>query len=654
MKKITLKSLSLENWRAMSLSFEFAASGKTIIRGENGTGKSHVVDAFLWLLTGVDALGRSNYDLFDRTKDFTPENAIPAVVKAEFVVDGYPLTVQRSAKQKWTRPRGKAEYVKDKSDEYKYFIDDLEVSANDFKARIEETFMEIEKLKLATNVRAIQSLDWQKRRKHFADMVGEIKDEELQGDYSAIADLLRQYKGTEGAKAKLSQLISPLKKQEDEILADIKATRSLLPDLSQCDEAEKQINDKKARIQEIDSEITGIGEANKPFIEKRKKEEAEIAEKRSLLAKAKAEYELKVSDSLSEERQKLSLAQAERKAALDFNASLSKEKKSIENDILSAKADVEYLTEAREELKKQKEEAKAREFSYNNICPTCGQQLPYDEEKVSQARRKFNDAKEKEIEAIVTKGKATRARLDERKARVEELEAKLSQLAPREVPDTTALERDFEARKLATAPFEATQRYIYATQEIEELTKALTTIPEAEDTTALTQEKQQILSDIEMLSKVVARREEYARAEQRIEQKQTTLRENGIEKARLEGLLENVLQREREWADIVRTRANQYLTCCHVEMTELSKSGELVDICSISIEGVDINTTNTARKIIAGVDIARAFMKKYGVELPLLIDNAEQITPDNLPTHTGQMIALYVDERYRELTLTEN
>ena len=86
-------------------------------------------------------------------------------------------------------------------------------------------------------------------------------------------------------------------------------------------------------------------------------------------------------------------------------------------------------------------------------------------------------------------------------------------------------------------------------------------------------------------------------------------------------------------------------------MTEINKSGEINDICTITIDGVDVGVANTARQIIAGIDIANAFQKYAGVEMPLFIDNAEQICDNNIPTLRNQLVMTYVDENYPQLTV---
>lgn len=125
----------------------------------------------------------------------------------------------------------------------------------------------------------------------------------------------------------------------------------------------------------------------------------------------------------------------------------------------------------------------------------------------------------------------------------------------------------------------------------------------------------------------------------------------GVELAKWEGLLDKLIAREREWADIVRDRANKYLEYSHVEMIEISKSGELNDTCTLSIDNVDRGVTNHANKTIIGIDISNAICRRYDVSLPLFIDDFEHFTSDMEYAGDRQVITMSADKEYPELTI---
>ena len=650
MKKVSIKRLTLENWRAQNRTIDF--TDKTIIRGTNGAGKSTVFDAFLWLLTGVDAQNRTNYDLYDNTKEFTPENAVPAVTEGVFDVDGTEYVFKRSAIQKWTRKRGKNVYEKAKSDEYTYYIDSLAVSAKIYNERIAAIFADIEKLKLMLNVRHYQMLDWKMLRKHFADMVGIITKDELRGDYSVIEPLLAKYENDptfrgdalSTVKEKLRQQINPLEKRMEEFDSEIKGMKEMMPNLDGVAEAKFAIEDKRKRIEDIDREIVGMGDANKPYIEKRNAELAAIAEKKRAIETAREEWDAKQNEPVAALRKKLIELQSENYKIGNANNAAKQRKASIERQIESAKQQYEYFDKERDRLKAEKEQAQGRVFDENQLCPTCGQSLPY--ERIAELKKQFYERRDKDVADIIERGKKVRAMRDEQTEIIANLEKELSGIKFESLLDETSILADIESAKAMIQPFDDTALMT----ELKDMEDNLTEVPVL-DTEALFQEKSTLNREIQELHAVVAKESRLESDNAKIAAKEAEREKNGVVLVKYKGLFDKCVEREREWASIVRDRANRYLHHCKVEMTEINKSGEINDICTITIDGVDVGVANTARQIIAGIDIANAFQRYAGVEMPLFIDNAEQICDNNIPTLRNQLVMTYVDENYPQLTV---
>ena len=651
MKKVTLKRLTLENWRAQNRTVDFA--DKTIVRGANGAGKSTVFDAFLWLLTGVDAQNRTNYDLYDNTKEFTPENAVPAVTEGEFDVDGTEYVFKRSAMQKWTRKRGTNVYEKAKSDEYTYYIDGLAVSAKIYNERIAAIFADIEKLKLMLNVRHYQMLDWKMLRKHFADMVGIITKDELAGDYSAIEPLLAKYENDPTfsgdalatVKEKLRQQINPLEKRMEEFDSEIKGMKEMMPNLDGVAEAKDMIEARRDRIEEIDREIVGMGDANKPYIEKRNAEIAAIADKKRAIELARQEWDAKQNEPVAALRKKLTELQSENYKIGNANNAAKQRKASIERQIESAKQQYEYFDKERDRMKADKEEAQGRVFDENQVCPTCGQALPY--ERIAELKKQFYERRDKDVADIIERGKRVRAMRDEQTEIIANLEKELSEIKIEPLLDETSILADIESAKAMIQPFDDTALMT----ELKAMEDSLTEVPVL-DTEALLQEKSTLNREIQELQAVVAKESRLESDNAKIAAKEAERTATGVELAKYGGLFNKCVEREREWASIVRDRANRYLHHCKVEMTEINKSGEINDICTVTIDGVDVGVANTARQIMAGIDIAKAFQTNAELDMPMFVDNAEQITDNNIPVISNQMILTYVDANYPELSIT--
>ena len=648
MKKATLKKINLENFKGRTMSFDFS-DGRTIIRGTNEAGKSTLTNAFFWLLMGVDAQDRTNYELYDSTLDFTPENAIPAVVEGVFDIDGAEYTFKRVAKQKWVRKRGKAEYEKATSDEYTFYIDGLAVSANVYKERIESLLAPIDKLKLMLNVRYYQTLDWKKMRKHFSDMVGIIKEDELTGDYSSIKSMLDKYSSVDAVKEKLRQDINPKKRAMETIESEIKGMKSMLPSLDGVVEAERERDAKCDRIAEIDKEIIGLSDANKPFIEKRNAELKAIAEKKSSIEEAKREWDKEQNEPVGKILDMISNVVKANKEIQESNDEIDHKHSVLTRDIERDEQHLSFLKEELERMRGENKAIKERTFDENQVCQSCGQPLPY--EKVAEIRDKFYERKESDHKACVERGLKMKAQVESLENAISEKKSQKDSLPDkRTLLSIAELESQLALAKENIIPFETTDHYDILSRQLATMESQLTEIPNV-DSADLIAEKKRLNDEIDGLTTIVMREVERERGEARIEAKEKEQSEVGIELARLEGLFDKCVEREREWASIVRDRANKHLHYSHVEMTELTKAGELVDVCTLTARGVGSGTQNNATQILIGVDLAQAFQSNVGINLPIFIDNAEGIVDSNLPDVQTQMVLLYVDEDYKTLTI---
>lgn len=649
MKVVKLKRLTLENWRAQNRTLDL--TDKTIIRGANGAGKSTFVDAFFWLILGVDSQDRTNYDLYDNKREFTYENAIPAIVEGVFDVEGVEYTFKRSAKQKWTRPRNSGVYVKDKADEYVYYVDGLAVSAKLYKDNIETLFADSDKLKLMLNVRHYLQLDWRVLRKHFADMVGEIKESELMGDYVEIKPLLERFKNIEQTKEYLRQAIAPLNKRKDAFEAEINGMKQMLPPYpSNLQAVYDEIANIKEQIASVDKEIAGLGDANKPYVDKRNAELLAIETKKLEIRAKKMAYE---EDSCAEIRKlKKSLAEIEDKNAeiANLNKTHAQQRITLSEQCASLGEHNAFLQEELERLRQENAEIKARIFSDKQTCTTCGQSLP--PEKVDELRAVFYQNREKAHKQCVERGLKVKETLAKQIEQANRLSKQLKEI-PQPMPllSTDEILNNIEAIKNTILPFEETQMGKILENHLATMERNLTVVPEV-GATELVAKKQELMNELQEQQTILASAEEYKKGEQRINERieeQTTV---GRELMRLKSLFEKCVEREREWASIISKKANQNLTCCKVVMTELSKSGEPVDVCTITADGVDVGVANTARQILSGVDIALAFQQNAGLQLPIFIDNAEQICDFNLPALKNQLIATYVSSDSNNLELS--
>lgn len=643
-----LLKLTLENFKGRTMSLDF--SDHTVIRGTNEAGKSTLTNAFLWLLQGSDAQDRTNYELYDAKKELTYENVIPAVVEGVFDIDGREVKLRRSAKQKWVRKRGRNVYEKDTSDEYLFYIDDLAVPAKQYWAEITGMFAPLEKLKLMLNVRYYLTLDWKILRSHFSDLVGDVKEEDLEGDYSLIEPYLVKFdRNLAKAKEYLKQQKVPVDADLKRLDSEIEGAEAVLPSLDGVEEAESRLQEIRARKDEIDNEILATGDAARPYAEKREKELSAISDLQRELNLAESRWKVAQSEPARKIQQEIDNIKALNKQVDADNAERQRRLTSLKKQLEVARHNHEIFSEQRDVLFSDKEAIKARTFNENCICHTCGQPLPPG--RVEELRKAFFDQRDADLKAVVEKGVKARNARDAQAALMEELSKEINEFpAPKSPYSLESLQIKLKAAQDAKIPFSQSPEYAELLQAIADAKANLTEVPVA-DVSTLKEEKRKLDEEADFCQTVIAKRQLREDGLKKIEDKKKRLSDSQDEAARLERLIDVCTKREREWADIVRSRANKYLSYSQVEMTEVSKAGETVDVCRLTARNVGAGTQNTATQVLIGIDVARAFQQKYGLSLPLFIDNAEQIVESNLPQVENQTVALYVDEKYKTLTV---
>ena len=160
--EIRLDKLSLKNFKGIK-EFTFVPNGRNAtIYGENGTGKTTVFDAFLWLLFGKDSQGKTDFAVKPLDSQGNELHGLDVEAEAVLSVDGQPVELKKVFKEKWTKKRGSAKAVLT-GHTTNYFIDGVPVKKKEWEQRLASIVNEAT-FKLLTNPLYFNSLHWQKRR----------------------------------------------------------------------------------------------------------------------------------------------------------------------------------------------------------------------------------------------------------------------------------------------------------------------------------------------------------------------------------------------------------------------------------------------------------------------------------------------------------
>lgn len=635
MKDVFLRNLSYNNFRGQTHEFSFGR--RNILHGRNRSGKSSAINAILWLLTDADDSDRSKFELFNNTIALSSDNIQMCSVYAEFTVDGASYKLSKTAKQKWVRSKGSEELTKDSSDEYRYYVDGLEVTATSYAETIAANFAPIGKLKLMLNLGLWEMLDWRELRKRFSDIVGEITMSDFKGDYSEVIDEIGT-KGAESAKEMFHKLISNkdernpgYEEQKKLIEAKIEARREMLPDLSGIANAEARIAELTAEQESIDAALLGLRGVNDELLAKRKAEEDAIADAEQEYRKARTRYENEMVQ--GEYSVRNALVQAE---------SVNRGNKVLREQLQRRIADLNESIRTQETLRKEKlsdvERIERREF--DGKCPVCGSE--FSGQIRADRINEFRTRRDADREAVIREGKAIRVRIDKYREDIAAVETKLSEIKDE---DLSVYKKAVEDYHLNRIEWEKTEIHEGLKNKILSLRESRTEIPDNPELDKMLQRKGDITVLLKKEYETTALQKTYDSIKDEICRLESRLRsvvEALAECERKEMLCERYINEE---ADIIRYRVNKFFPdSIEVSMQKRKKDGSLIPCCEMRVNRVNATVANTEGKMRVGTAVAMAFMSFCGVRMPLLIDNSEGIDDENLPDYDGQMIVARRDD----------
>lgn len=640
MKRVKLTKLSLSNFRGQTREIEFFDS--TTISGRNESGKTTTWNAFIWLLTGVDNMDRANYELYDTTLEITHKNSVPASVTGDFLIDGMPYTITRQAKRGWIRENGEIEYKLKGSDDYTFFVDGVKYTSGNYKKFIEETFAPIDKLKIMVNINQFLSKDWKECRKYLEDIVGEITEKDFKGDYSDIHVELKKY-GIEGLKEHYKSMIKPLNEEKASLPIEIETLQGTLDAEEDYDAYRNELAEVSKAIADADESISGIKMRHEQNVQSRNQKIEILNKKRIELQRAKADFEFNEQKKLDLIREEIREGQKHNEYADKQMANSLRHKESIRNEIERMERSIKDQEKFLYSLRKENREIKAMVFS-GDVCSYCGQPLP--EDKLEEAKKRFEDNQKSQHEKIVRDGLSTKGYMETLIKKKESLTNELNAITE-DFPkvDVTKLEIKLDEMAKVLPKYEDSEDYRQRISEIREMEQQVDDFEIPEEIKDVQKRKETLMNKLSELNQKLGEQKMFDRARRDIQMKQERQKTVAENLAFYEGKLNLVKAYEREKAQIVSDKVNRFFDYVHVEIQEMDKSGKMIDTCKITARKVKSGTDNDASRVMSGVDISNAFCKYYGISMPLFIDCTESINKENMPdVDWRQMIKLRVTE----------
>lgn len=636
MKKIILKSLALVNFKGVrdfSIAFN---DGITTVCGDNGTGKTTLYDAYLWLLFGKDSTGRSDgangFNVKTTGEDGKPIYRLEHSVTAVLEVDGKEIKLQRSLVEKWQKVNGTTDEVM--KDETQYFINDVRTGTKkEYQAEISEIIPE-DVFRMITNPYYFTSLSAETQKDMLLEMVGNIDDEEVAATDPDFLALLDQINGT--SLAKWAREIAAKKKACNDALATIPASietaQKLMPESEEWAVLEKQLKEVQDRVKEIDAQIADKSALND-----------EAYKRKMALMKQQADKRIKLQD--RENTIRMETNAAHNKALSDIQQmenELSINQKNLDsyrNDKMNVDGKIDELNGKLVEMREQFKAVAKEQFPEPSgdvlVCPTCGE--PYKGENLENAiaklRGNFEQSKSKRQKDIQTKGKQYKAEYD----KAVEQQTKLTGLIAKLEDDALEIKGNIEIKKnnipVAGNADEAIandKECIALRNDIAEIANQLQVeVPQA-DVSELQNEKADSNAAIADINKRLGKRAMIERVCKEIADLEEKRIANNQAKADLEKWEDVYLRFQKAKDEVLMQRINGLFNVVSFSFVKEQKNGGEKVTCYCMVNGVPYADVNACGKVNAGLDIINAICATKGISAPIFIDNREsfnQIIP---------------------------
>lgn len=689
-RQVTLKRLTLVNFKGLrNVAVEFG-DGVTTISGRNGTGKTTIADSFAWLLWGKDSEGNSDSKFGIKTNDaegnFIPdlEHEVTGLFDVVDTETGEASSVElrRVYVEEWKTPKGSTERTLS-GHHTDYFFNGVPLKKAEYDAKV-ATIIPEDLFKVITDPYYFLTLHWKAQREYLLTMAGKINDADVAATREEFAALLRRVTGKtmEEYKKEISVRRGRMEAQLEKIpTRKDEATRNtpVAPNYAALESEKAQIQEDLANI---DAVAASEAEANRVAYEQAAKIQAEINTKRDTQAKAlqdakeaarAAAYETnRVADEAARD-----LAQVQRDEESE-NKYYSREKSVITASIATAKRRKEDYEAQVADLRKNWEKVNNEQFQEQQaptagplICPVFGHQCAdpgapnrhqCDAAAALESFRKNQDTARAAFIANQT------ARLDKMDAEGQELnrliaaqDAEIKRLEAEAVALDTkhnAAVQDYATKKatynntIAANPRVSTDpqidpqtlpTWVALQKEIDQLNarRAAVTAPTTQDTAAERQQSRATLrARLSEIDQKLGLRATIKAAEARIVELDKEAATLAQEKATLqteEALIDDFVRCRMEE---VERRVNGLFDGVEFRMYKTLVNGEKEPDCVAYIGGVRYQDKNHAGQINAGLAVINALCAFHGVTAPIIVDSAESVN-DFIPVKS-QLVRLVV------------
>jgi len=618
---LTIKSLNIQNFKGLK-SFEFNPNSKdATISGQNGTGKTTVFDAFLWLLFGKDSTGRKDFGVRPLDLDNKPVKGVVTSVMGKLVFDGDMIVFRKDLQEK---------VVKGQSRGYETvcWIDDVPKKVGEFSDTIADLIDE-HVFKMLTDLHFFnEKLHWTDRREILMKLAGDIQPGE---QFKSLLDVLSGRTVDEYKKV-IADKKKGYVKERDEINPRIDEQNGILEKYAEEKDDARLIQQRMLLTGDLDT----LDAERKTLLTSEGERSSQLDAINTLKAK-RAERESAIKNDtaghrpLFEEKSKIEAGLESKKFCV----------KQCENTLLSLTADINTRKTMLETCQADLNTIRGKYLVMQDVdfsdskCSACGQTLPQDkiEPLVNENKLKMKHlagqgnlkkAEKRNTEKLIdeAKEKLTEAQDELDKAKIELTEAqtyateRLTQISeqlnnrvvvkPEDDPMCKQLDSDIaEAEKAILGGASLSDKFSNIEIQIREKTEIIARIDKS-------------LAGVDIKEKASKRIEELKLREKELSEKI----------AELDGTLNQIGDYNAYQSNQIEMAVNGKFEYVNFKLFNTLFNGSIEPCCEALLDGTGYEDCSYGEKALMGADIINVLSEYYKLNVPVFVDNQESLTVD--------------------------
>lgn len=654
-----LLKLDITNFKGIK-SFTLEPSGNNIsVFGDNGTGKTTIMDAFLWLLFDKDSQGKKDFELKTLDADGKPIPMIDHSVEAAIEHAGKKTTLKKTLSEKWAKKRGSAS-AEFSGHETAFEIDGVPKAKKEFDSFIARLCDE-SLLRMLTDPDFFPGkMEWKDRRRMLMEVCGDVSDVEVIDQATTVGNknmlellnILNSGRTVDEHRKVLAAKKTSLNSEIQAIPIRVDEATKALPEIT-CDNPAAlpaSIESARTELQTAEAALLAVAQGGAVITKQMQLQQAE-----SGILKAKTQAEEKRQSVIRTMRSSLNelFASSDKAAA---------ERTAVQSKIGTLTEQAATLNEQLAKLRKQWVEVDAEkmpEVQAEKCCPSCGQDLPADQVQaaIDKAVSAFNLSKAERLANINTGGTSTKEKLQLAQQECAALQEKLPALdAQINVFNLQVADLQSKINAINSQPAEQSGEITALQNQVVQIKEEIASIEEN-----AAPERQRLAEQCNLHRAVIAKLEQES---VKVKQREDGLKRIAELKAKEKELAKEYQQLDKETflteefirtkVRMIETKINSRFKFARFRLFETQINGAINEICEVL--GPDLvpysKGLNNAARINTGLDIVNTLSEHYGFEAPVFVDNAEAVT--QLIETRGQLIRLVVSEADKKLRVEES